>query len=579
MHSHKSRFNDAEEYPMIPILTQDEMRDVEKKSADHGLSEYDMIMSAGEAVFQSIKSMLEEEYEQGFEDDQGEDVHDGFHETEDADAGDTASGAKPRKIDPYTIAFVCGKGHNGADALSAALLSAQANYAVIIYQLHSESAYSPEILKLHQQLKDVDMDIHIVTTPVDLPIFQEVDLIVDGLLGTGANGAATGLVQSCIYGMNKSGVPILSIDLPSGVLCDSSEVAGSVVQATATICLGAIKVSAAFYPSCTYFGRIGYSPICFDERSLVSQPSQLALYTPEDAIDDLPARDFRSNKYSTGKVLVVTGSRGMHGAAALASNAALRAGAGMVRCAVPAGIYPDLAPHLLEVIGLPLGEATDYRFTPGHLEELKPWLEWADTLVVGPGLGKHPQTEAFLEKLMPLLKNRKVVVDGDALHWFDAEHAERRQTPGLTEWILTPHAGEYKRMGGIWDYENPMQHMESLKAWVKQGASHTVLKGPTTLYAQPDGKLLIIPAGNPGMATAGSGDVLSGILAAFLAVRPMHQAAPLAILAHGKAGDAARKDRGTLGMTASDLILYLPSALKEIEDQIDDAALDAEAEK
>ncbi len=579
MHSHKSRFNDAEEYPMIPILTLDEMRAVERKSSEHGLSEYDMIMSAGEAVFQSLKSMLEEEYEQGYDDGFPDDAPENFQENEEHENNDPSQGPKVPKQDPYTVAFVCGSGHNGADALSAALLSAQAGYAVVIYQLHSDRPYGSEILKLHQQLRDADLEIHIVTTHVDLPVFQEVDLIVDGLLGTGAKGQPTGLVQSCIYGMNKSGVPVLSIDLPSGVQSDDSQVPGSAVQATATICLGAIKVSAAFYPSCTFFGRIGYSPICFDERSLVSQPSQLALYTPEDAIDDLPARDFRSNKYTAGKVLVITGSRGMHGAAALCSNAALRAGAGLVRCAVPAGIYSELAPHLLEVIGVPVGENSDYRFTPGHLEEIKTWLDWADTILIGPGLGKHPQTEAFLDKLMPLLKGRKVVVDGDALNWFAGEQSERRKLAGYEQTVLTPHAGEYKRLGGIWDYDQPMAHLENLRQWVKAGTVPIVLKGATTLYAEPDGKLLVVPAGNPGMATAGSGDVLAGVLAAFLAVRPMTQAAPLAVLAHGKAGDAARKDRGTLGMTASDLILYLPSALKEIEDQIDDAALDAETEK
>jgi ADP-dependent NAD(P)H-hydrate dehydratase / NAD(P)H-hydrate epimerase len=578
MHSHKSRFNESEEYPMIPILTLDEMKSVERKSADHGLSEYDMIMSAGESVFQSIKSMLEEEYERGFDEDFAAELSETFSDSEETDATDP-NATKTPKQDPYTIAFVCGKGHNGADALSAALLSAQAGYAVVIYQLHSDEAFGPETQKLHQQIRDADLEIHVMVTPVDLPVFQEVDLIVDGLLGTGAKAAPEGMVQSCIYGMNKSGVPILSIDLPSGVLADQSEVPGSAVQATATICLGAIKVSAAFYPSCTFFGRIGYSPICFDERSLVSQPSQLALYTPEDAIDDLPARDFRSNKYTAGKVLAIAGSRGMHGAAALCSNAALRAGAGLVRCAVPAGVYSDLAPHLLEVIGLPIGENADYRFTPGHIEEIKPWIEWADTILIGPGLGKHPQTDVFIDKMMGLLKGRRVIVDGDALNWFAGENAERRKGAGLENTVLTPHAGEYQRLGGQWDYDHPLNHLDHLRKWVKVGQVPIVLKGATTLFAEPDGKLLVVPAGNPGMATAGSGDVLAGVLAAFLAVRPMSQAAPLAILAHGKAGDAARKDRGTLGMTASDLILYLPSALKEIEDQIDDAALDAEAEK
>ena len=328
---------------MIPILTLAEMKAVERKTlGEHGLTEFDMITSAGEAVLETIKTMLaDEEFES----------HGGDLDEE---------GASPSGLPPHsgtrldTIAFVCGVGHNGADGLSAALAASQAGYTVVVYQIHSESGYSPETEKLQRQLAESDMTIQFIQSPLDLPIFHDVSLIVDGLLGSGINRDPEGVLQSCIFGMNQSGAPILSIDLPSGLRCDTSAVGSGAVQASATICLGAMKISAAFYPSSLAFGKVGYSPICFDENLLSRQPSRMWLYTPEDAENDYPERDYTANKYTAGKVLVIAGSLGMHGAAVLSSNGALRAGAGMVKLAYPSSIHAETAIHLLEIIGAPI---------------------------------------------------------------------------------------------------------------------------------------------------------------------------------------------------------------------------------
>ncbi len=554
---------------MIPILTLSEIKDVERKSsAEHGLSEFDMIMSAGEAVFQSVKTMLEEAEEDTYDDydlpeadHRGPDREDSDERVEDED-------------EPPVVAFICGKGHNGADALSAALLTSQAGYGVVVYQIHSER-YSGEVHRLMRQLADADIPVQSIRTVVDLPVFQNVDLIVDGLLGSGLRGDPEGLLQSLIHGINRSGIPVLSIDVPSGVTCDSSSVHGPAVRASATLCLGAMKLSATFFPSSSAYGKVGYSPICFDEKMLVSQPSRMEMYTEDDALEHLPVKTFRSTKYSTGKVLILAGSRGMHGAAALAANAALRAGAGLVRVVVPAGIYRDISAHLLEVIGMTAGAESDSAFAPEHIESIRPWLDWADSILIGPGLGKDPRTMEFLNAIMPSLLGRRVVVDGDGLAYFHPDHPERRNGPGLDQFVITPHPGEYRRLGGLYDYDTPLELLEGLRRFAQSGSLGIVLKGATTLYTGPDGRHVVIPAGNPGMATAGSGDVLAGILAAFLAKSTRADAAPLAVFAHGRSGDAARGDRGTLGMAASDLILYLPLALKDLED----ARLDLEEER
>ncbi len=557
---------------MIPILTLPEIVDVEKKSSsEHGLSEYDMIMSAGEAVFQSIKSMLEQADDEDFsadyfpqDEEQNSDENQPPHQEVDQERQ-----ADLQKV----VAFVCGKGHNGADGLSAALLSAQAGYHVVIYQIFSEQ-YSPEVLRLQGQLADAEIPLLSIRSAVDLPVFQNADLIVDGLLGSGISGDPEGLLQSVIFGINRSGIPVLSIDVPSGVACDSSSVKGTSVKASATLCLGAMKLSANFYPAITAFGKVGYSPICFDEKMLVQQSSNMHLYTEEDALEAMPTKTYRSTKYTSGKVLVLAGSRGMHGAAALGTNAALRAGAGLVRAVLPAGIFSDISAHLLEVIGMPVGQDEDRHFSPAHIDEILPWLDWADSILIGPGLGRHPETDAFVALIMPHLRGRNVVIDGDGLGYFHPDHPERRLGEGLEQWVVTPHPGEFQRMGGIYNYDSPLDLLKDMRKFTQACGFSVTLKGPTSIYAVPHGMIVIIPAGNPGMATAGSGDVLAGIMTAFMAKKSAQAAAPLAVYIHGRSGDIARRDRGTLGMAASDLILYLPLALKELED----IALDAEEE-
>lgn len=554
---------------MIPILTLAEMKEIEKRTAaEQGISESDMIASAGEAVFESIKAMIEEE----FGDRASEDPDRELDEDEDEDL----SPPPPRRNrSEVNLAFVCGPGHNGADGLSAALLAVQAGYSVVIYQVSGDRGYSRETEKLHGQLADADVTVNFVRSPLDLPVFQDVSLIIDALLGTGTSRDTEGLLQSCIFGMNQSGVPILSIDVPSGIRCDSAELSGSAVQASATICLGAMKISSAFFPSSLNYGKVGYSPICFDEKLLLGQPSRMRLYTLDDAVADYPERDFKANKYTAGKVLVISGSRGMHGAAALCANACLRSGAGIVKLAYPAGIHAEAAIHILEIIGVPIGAGSSGgaggawgvgHFHPEHIAELEPLIEWADSVLIGPGLSKHPETAAFLEALLPKLKGKKTVIDGDALGWFKPDFQNQADLRGYDSFVVTPHAGEYKAMGGEYDYGQPMELIKKLRAFTQARNLNVVLKGATTLLAVPDGRVTVLPVGNPGMATAGSGDVLAGTISGLLAVKGCEQAAGLGAFAHGKAGDMARKDRGTLGLVASDLLLYLPLALLDAEE-------------
>ncbi len=546
---------------MIPILPLNEMKDVERLAMESGVSELDLILSAGEAIFQSVKTMVHETGDDPFDQ--------GFLPPPMPQHDEGVPGERDEMPPSPVVTFLCGKGHNGADALAAALLTAKAGYGAVVFQLHSD-AYSPETSTLRERLFAAGLPIHAIRTPVDLPVFEETDLIVDGLLGNGLRGAPEGLIASLIHGINRSGRPVLSIDVPSGVECDRGTIPGPAVRADSTLCLGALKPSAVFHPAALAFGKLGYSAIAFDESLLLGQPSRLAMYTADDALDDIPLKTWKTNKYTAGKVLVISGSLGMHGAPALCANAALRGGAGMVRVAFPAGIRSDLAPHLLEIIGTPLGDHDATHLAPGHLTAILPWIEWADAVVLGPGTGKHPDTLRFMHELLPHLLGRRVVVDGDALALFatdsDPASVAPAPAPGIGQFVLTPHAGEYRRMGGAIPEDDPLELIEGARAWAGRRGVTLVLKGATTLCVRPDGSVVLGAGGNPGMATAGSGDVLAGILGALLARLAPEEAAPLGVFLHGRSGENARRDRGTTGMTASDLILYLPLATKELED-------------
>jgi NAD(P)H-hydrate epimerase len=543
---------------MIPILTLSEMREAERLSVAGGLSEYELVLSAGEAVFHSVKAMLEAGDEETF-------AGPGFAaavEEEAPQGGDREEGLNGPK--PPLVVFVCGKGHNGADGLAAALRCAQEGLGAAVYHVHAEK-YSPETRRLREQLAATEVPVRVIRSAADLPVFEDADLVVDALLGSGLNRPTEGLLASLIHGINNGGRPVLSVDCPSGVAGDSAAIPGPSVRADATLCLGALKLSALFHPARAAYGKIEYSRIAFDEGLLAGQSSRLAMYTWDDALDHLPLKTWRTHKYSAGKVLVIAGSLGMHGAAALCANAALRSGAGLVRAALPAAVHRDAAAHLLEIIGTPVGDDGARRFAPGHVAELLPWIDWADAIVVGPGLGKHPETEGFLEALFPALRGKRVVVDGDALGMFRAGSAP---TPdGLGNFVLTPHAGEFARMGGL-AVGDPMELVENARPLAQSLGLSLVRKGPTTFCVHRSGDILLSASGNPGMATAGTGDVLAGIMGRLLAVRPPEEAMPLAVFLHGRAGDAARRDRGTAGMTASDLILYLPLAIKELEDAL-----------
>ncbi len=402
------------------------------------------------------------------------------------------------------------------------------------------------------------------------------DLIVDALFGTGFRGTPEEPLASLIRMVNASGKSVLAVDLPSGMEADTGVVAGACIRADLTVTLGLPKLGLYLDPGAGYAGEVVVGDISFppgltggDALDAGRSPGAAAFYLIDLPLvaGFLPPRKSTDHKGSYGHVVVVGGTTGYTGAIALAGNAALRSGAGLVTAVVPASLYPVLAVKLTEAMTRPAPESSGGGFSRTAYGTLRDLFGRATVLAVGPGLGQDPETAIFLHDLL-YGAGLPTVIDADALNLLARDQSPLRD-PLLAErrkrWVLTPHPGEMSRLLdtsiGEVQADRVGVAMKASQAW---GAT-VVLKGAHTVVADPDGSVLINPTGNPGLATGGTGDVLSGLIAGLLAqgLTPV-QAAAAGVYAHGWAADRLAAARGMAGLIAGDLLEELPLVLKEI---------------
>ena len=358
------------------------------------------------------------------------------------------------------------------------------------------------------------------------------EVVIDALLGTGLEGEPREETARLIEQINDSGAPVLSVDIPSGVNASTGEVAGAAIQADITVTMHGPKVGLAVAP-----GRFLAGGVVVADIGLEQAETEHRLVTPQ-ILTEVPRRSARDNKYTAGHVLVVGGSRGMTGAAALASRAAFRADAGYVTIAAPAESIPVLETLVLEAVKRPLNDVFDAAAR-------------AQALAVGPGLGRGEEAHALVRRLLGELAI-PAVVDADALHQLEpAEWPAPR--------VLTPHEGELGRLLGRESSEIAAHRLASVQEAAERFDCVVVLKGEDSLVAAPGRGVLVAALGPPSLATAGTGDVLTGITAAFLAkgMEP-HRAAAAACAAQQL---AAREAPQRYGLVAGDVVEALPSAL------------------
>jgi ADP-dependent NAD(P)H-hydrate dehydratase / NAD(P)H-hydrate epimerase len=383
------------------------------------------------------------------------------------------------------------------------------------------------------------------------------DVAVDAIFGTGFLGAPDGVFADAIEALNDGDVPLVAVDIPSGVNGETGAVESVAVRADITVTFGAAKPGVVFPPGSTHAGIVEVADIGFPP-DLVR--SDLTLLETEDVAGWIPRRDEDTHKRASGFVVVIGGSRAMTGAVSLMARAAYRSGAGLVAAGVPASILPVVQGAVREAVFAPLPE-TDEGTAAGGTERLSELIGQAGALAIGPGMTTDERTSAWIRELVHD-SEIPVVLDADGLNAFAGRAGELADRKA--ELVLTPHAGEFSRLAGVSARDLGADRVGHARKLAAETQAVVLLKGTRTLVASPDGSVRVNPTGGPFLATGGTGDVLTGMIAGLLARRlAPADAASAAAFVHGVAGSAAAEVTGE-GTTASDVLARVAEAFVEV---------------
>ena len=464
------------------------------------------------------------------------------------------------------ILILAGKGNNGGDGLVVArhLLNAGADPKIFLLgkpeELQGDAAVNWQIARKmaipYQQIL-AERDLNLLRVGL-----MYTELVVDAIFGTGFKGAMPGLTAQVISLVNEAEKPVVAVDLPTGTAADSGAVDGACIQAAQTVTFGLPKIGLFLQPAAQFVGRLSVAEISLPQDLLKSQPFNRMLLDEAWCREKIPSRPVDSHKGNFGHVLVVGGSTGMSGAVILAARAAVRAGAGLVTAAVPRCINQIIAIAVTEAMSRPLPETGEGTLARTAMEMIIS-LAAGKVLVMGPGLSRQKETVELVRTFAAHIPC-PVVFDADALVALAGcqDLLQQSQYPV----ILTPHPGEMARLLEISTEEVQADRVGAALRAAEEYRAVVVLKGAKTLIATPAGQLYLCPTGNPGMATGGSGDVLAGMIGAYLAQGlAASDAAAAAVYCHGLAGDLAAGEKGWMGLAAGDLVEFLPAVLKNIE--------------
>ncbi|NOY57445.1 MAG: NAD(P)H-hydrate dehydratase [Calditrichaeota bacterium] len=454
----------------------------------------------------------------------------------------------------------CGPGNNGGDGYVVArhLSNRGADVRVFILakqeKIQGDALINLEILmKMGQKVSFIEK----------IPQVEKPALIVDAMLGTGVAGSLRGLFAKVAEFINSQNVPVLSVDIPTGVNADTGAVEGPAIRATATATMALLKRGLVFSPGREYAGRVHIVDISMPPAVVKKKQQKVWLLEKGDIVRLLPVRSPDAHKNKCGTVATVAGSEGFTGAASLSSEAALRAGAGLSYLCIPQSLNPILETKLTEVITWPFDDAGMGYLHKGCFREMIIPLQKQNVVAIGPGLGQHDGTAHLVHLLLEKLES-PMVLDADGLNVCAGSIDKIQEYRG--EMILTPHPGELSRLIGLSAGEIVANRIEVAKETAVAWNKVLVLKGGPTIIAFPDGRVFVNSTGNAGMATAGSGDVLTGVIAAFLAQGlDAGQAARAGVYVHGLAGDLARNEIGEMGMLASDILRFVPKAILALQ--------------
>jgi NAD(P)H-hydrate epimerase len=474
------------------------------------------------------------------------------------------------------VAVMCGRGSNGGDGFVVARTLAQRGIDAMVFLLGSVAEVQGDARTNLEVLGRLGMTVIEVTSSQEWELhFSEVsecDIIVDAILGTGLRGRLTGLIETVVADINELGLPVVAIDLPTGLSADSHELAGEAMDATMTVTLAAPKIPLVFPPADTRAGDlviadIGIPGPLIDEL----EGPHLELLTRDRMRGLLPGRAADSHKGDFGRVLIVAGSLGKTGAAHLAALGALRSGAGLVTVATPRSCLPIVASMGAEYMTIPLEETPSGTIDFASLDRVLDIT--ADVIAVGPGLGQEPSTAAFVHGLLERA-GVPLVLDADAINAFSGDPDRLAGRDGL-DVVITPHPGEMARLVNATTEAVQQDRLRHAREFASGHKLHVVLKGHRTIVAGPDGRSFVNLTGNAGMATGGAGDLLTGMIAAWLAqLLDAEAACRLAVYLHGSAGDLAESDEGQIALMATDIAVRLGDAMLDLGGRRSSAAAD-----
>lgn len=466
------------------------------------------------------------------------------------------------------VIVLAGKGNNGGDAFAVARKLFNKGAEIRLFVTAKKEEITGDAAINISIVEKIDIEYVEIISEEQLDLLKDSlnhgDLVVDGLLGTGLKGNVTGIVAKIIDLVNFSRLPVIAIDIPSGINGETGKVMGVAVKAHRTVTFGLPKPGLLIHPGCEYTGKLVTADIGIPRKVVDSM--NIKLNTIEESLVSkiLPLRLPDTNKGNYGRIFVIGGSNGMTGAGGLTAASALRAGAGLVYLGLPSLIANKYNPPLLEIITIPIEDNKSGYFTKDGIPTVVKQMENMTVTVIGPGLSTKGDAVELLDAIAEHAK-MPIIIDADGLNALALNLNILKKLKVPT--VITPHPGEMSRLTGISVQEVQNNRIDITRDFAAKWKVITVLKGSRTIVALPDGEAYINLTGNPGMATAGSGDVLTGIIAGLIGqgIKP-EEAAIAGVYLHGFAGDRVADVKGIYGLIASDIINELPYAIKAVKE-------------
>lgn len=472
------------------------------------------------------------------------------------------------RLSSMRVATLCGRGNNGGDGFVIARRLMNRKTAVRVYLLCDRTRVRGDAKT------NLDILVRSGGTIQEVPdsksfeaLREEIashDLFVDAIFGTGLNSVVSGFYAEVIDLVNRSGRPVAAVDIPSGLDANTGKPLGTCITATVTVTFGLPKLGQVIYPGLTHVGKLEVIDIGIPS-SLVEAEGIKNHVIEEDEIREIldSPRPPESHKGDYGHLLTIAGSVGKTGAAAMACESAMRVGAGLVSLGIPETLNPIMEVKLTETMTHPLPETESLSFSLEAFDPILGLAQEKSAIILGPGISTTPETMGLVRKIVPSL-SIPMVIDADGITALSRERETLRKAKAPI--ILTPHPGEMARLMEISSRQVQENRIDVARRGATDFGCHLILKGARTVISTPSGEVFINPTGNPGMASAGMGDVLTGMIGGFICQGlSLTDAARAATYLHGLAGDIAVSKKGIRSVVATDLIEELPALLRNLD--------------